>query len=262
MDYFDDFLIVAVSKMVTPRNGTPGAQCCGAIGVMLRGPAVLCRGNEVVTLEAPFLYWSHREEVTCWKTPTGIIRENFWVAANGTRFERMLGALDRMNPQNNHVFLENPGKIVEVIERMRGCFERNTNADRRRLALLAEELMFEIKETFSAEEISGRMSAVVKEVALKIAQSPGNKFDIETIARHSEVSAEYFRHCFQQYIGTSIHDFLLNQRYAFAVRLLRETNRSIGDIGEECGFPIQRLFTRFFKNRSGVSPRNFREKIY
>ena len=262
MDYFDDLLIVAVSKMVTTRSGTPGAQVCGAIGVMLRGPAILCRGNAVFQLDAPFLYWSHREEITCWKTPPGVIRENLWVAANGARFERMLDSLDRMNPSADHISLENPGKIVEVIERMRGCFERNTNADRRRLPLLAEELMFEINETFSAEEISGKMSAVVKETALKMIHSPGNEFDIEAIARHSEVSSDYFRHCFQQYIGTSIHDFLLTQRYALAVRLLRETNRSIGDIGETCGFPVQRLFTRFFKNRSGVSPREFRKNVY
>ncbi len=262
LDYFSDLEVLMVSKMITSLSRRPSRQTCGAIGVMLRGPAIMNCSGVMEKLEAPFLYWSCPGENTFWITPPGVTRENLWIAAGGKRFEHMLASLDRMNPSSRHIFLESPGKIVEVLERMRICFERKTNADKRRLPLLTEELIYVIGETFAQDRTDKRMQAVVQKAARAMSDSPGSVFDIDSIAREAEVSTDYFRHVFQQNIGTSVHDFLLTQRYALAVRMLRETNQSIGMISEACGFPQQRLFTRFFKTRSGVSPREFRKNIY
>lgn len=261
MEYFDDLSIIAVSKMITTRNGKPARCPYGAIGLMLRGPAILCREDFRRELPSPFLYWSHPDEAGAWETPPGAIRENLWIAAEGPRFERMLDALDKLSP-DRFAFLEKTGNLVSIFDRMRIRFERNTPADCRALPLLTEELMFEIREILQEEEVSGRMCSMIRETAKRMTEHPEKDFDVLSEARKHGISADYFRHCFQQYIGTSVHNFTLAQRYALAVRLLRETDRSIGDIGETCGFPIQGDFTRFFKNRGGVSPREFRKNVY
>lgn len=262
MDYFDDLEILAVSKCITNRNGSPGKQCCGAIGIMLQGPAIFCENGMEVKLETPFLYWSLKNDESCWKTPQGVMRVNIWISANGLRFERMLASLCHLNPNSKYIFLENPKKLIEIFARMRNCWERKTNSDKYRLPLLVEELMAVIGEILAPEEISGRMCNEVRKIAEEMSDFPERDFNIEAIAKEAEVSIDYFRHCFQQYIGTSFHDYLLTQRYALAVRLLRETNRNIGDISETCGFSEQRLFTHFFKKRSGISPREFRKNTY
>ena len=41
MDYFDDLHIISVSRAITKRNGTPGVSFVNALGLMLRGPAIL-----------------------------------------------------------------------------------------------------------------------------------------------------------------------------------------------------------------------------
>ena len=262
MDYFDDLRILTVSKSITNRNGSPGKIEYSAIGMMLRGPAILCSRKGNVLLETPFLYWSRKGGEEYWKTPPGIIRENRWIVGDGPRFERMVDSLARLNPSENHIFLHDPRNLVEIFDRLHSCWERKTNSEKYRLKLLVEELMAAIGETLESEEVSGRMCMQVKKTAEEMSEFPGHDFDIEQIARKAEISADYFRHCFQRYIGTSVHDYLLTQRYALAIRLLRETNRSIGDISETCGFSEQRLFTHFFKKRSGTTPREFRKNTY
>lgn len=262
MDYFDDLEILAVSKSITNRNGFPCEIEYYAIGIMLGGPAILCNKDGEFLLETPFLYWSCKGTEGCWKTPPGVMRENLWMVADGLRFQRMIESLSRLNPKAGHIFLKDPKNLVEIFDRLRGCWERKTNSEKYRLPLLVEELMATIGETLESEDVSGRMCTLVKKTAEEMFESPEHDFDIDKIARKAEVSSDYFRHCFQQYIGTSFHDYLLTQRYALAVRLLRETNRSIGDISETCGFSVQRLFTHFFRKRSGASPREFRKKTY
>lgn len=261
MDYFNDFKIVQVAKMITNRSSSLTRYPCGAIGVMLRDSAILCRENLEVEIKTPFLYWVRPNTPMCWQTPPGNTRENLWLAANGPRLNRMMDSLDKIS-SNGYIFLEKTVKIVFVLEEMRKLFEHNTLYDRRRLPLMAEELMLEIQEALIEDDISGRMISIIHTVAREMAEHPENQFDIELITRNHKISPDYFRHCFQQYIGTSFHDYLLKQRYAMAIRLLRETPLNITEIAERCTFTDQSLFTRFFKKRSGVSPSEFRKHIY
>ena len=204
MDYFNDIWFRSVSKMITSRNGTRSAALYGAIGIMAGGKAILCIGDEEFELEAPFLYWSYPGENYCWKTPPGEIRENLWVSASGTRFERMLGALDRISPDRRYLFLKKTEMLINTFE-------------------------------------------------------PAAVLDLEQEAAKYAVSTDYLRHCFKLVNGISPYEFQLSQRYALAIRLLRETELPVGEIGDRCGFPVHRLFTQFIRKRSGFAPRELRK---
>lgn len=260
MDYFDDFTTIQVAKVVTSNSGKPAKYRCGAIGVMLRGPAIRVREDQSTALKAPFLYWSRPGTNVCWQTPPGAVRENLWVSAMGSRMDRMLDALDRINP-SQFILLENPSRIVFALERMRERFEHNLPADRRSLPVLAEELLLAIQETLQEDTVSGRMAAIVQATALEMAEHPERPFALRQICKQYRIGPDYFRHCFKQYAGTACHDYLLKQRYANALRLLRETELNITEIAEQCAFQNLSLFTRFFKKRSGLSPSEFRKTI-
>ena len=153
--------------------------------------------------------------------------------------------------------------IVDVLKLMRDCFERYTALSLRRLPLYLEELMVYIDEAVNPNElVSSRMGQLVMELASEISRTPATVLDVDKEAKKREVSADYLRHCFKQINGISLHEFQLSQRYALAVRLLRETELPVGEIGERCGFSAQRLFTHFFKKRSGFPPRDFRKHTY
>ena len=83
--------------------------------------------------------------------------------------------------------------------------------------------------------------------------------DLEQEAAKYAVSTDYLRHCFKLVNGISPYEFQLSQRYALAIRLLRETELPVGEIGDRCGFPVHRLFTQFIRKRSGFAPRELRK---
>ncbi len=258
MDYFDDIEIFSVSRMVTSRNGNLAASTYGALGLMLSGPAFLCLESGRELVEAPFLYWSPPCWLSAWGTPHGAVRDNLWLSARGERFDRIVASLDRIAPKR-HIGLQKNGKIIDILERMREAHTRNTIADQRLLPLLLEELLYEIREALTSESVSGRIRSILKQLADRITESPGQDFDLPAFAKQHQLSVDYLRHCFLRYTKTPIHDFVLSQRYAQAIRMLRETNMPIGQISEACGFNHPGDFTRFFKKRSQLSPRKFRD---
>ena len=53
-------------------------------------------------------------------------------------------------------------------------------------------------------------------------------------------------------------DFFIHLKMEEACRLLRLTTRRISDIANELGYKDQYYFSRLFKKKIGVSPRNYR----
>ena len=260
MDYFDDLHIIAVSRMVTKRNGQPGSCFANAFGLMLRGPAILRTDKGDTLIQTPFLYWSKKGGKDCWATPYGKERENLWITGEGERFERIIGAFSRKYPEKNHISIRETAELVEVFERLQKCWERKNDMEKYYLPVLVEEFVAAAARACEQENTSGKMSHMIRKYVQEISSGPGKEYDLKKIASEAGISQDHFRHIFRQYTGYAFHEYLLKQRFALAVRLLRETNKSIGEIAELCGFSAQCLFTMFFKKRSGVSPRQFRNK--
>lgn len=60
--------------------------------------------------------------------------------------------------------------------------------------------------------------------------------------------------------GVSLHKYLLQVRIARAIDLIEESDKSISEIAETCGFQNLYYFSRYFKKTTGISPTNFRRK--
>lgn len=260
MDYFDDLNIITVSRCVTTRNGTPGKANSYALGIMLRGPAIFRTEQEDKLLQTPFLYWSALHEKGCWATPKGKIRENLWVAGTGERFQRIVNSFRKAYPDSCTKFLKDPTTLLEVFNRLHRCWERKNDMEKYMIPVLMEEFVAAAGRACEQEIVSRKMSSIVLKCVKEIAANPGKNYSLAESAANAGLSQDYFRHTFRQYSGCSFHDYILKQRYALAVRLLRETNKNIGEISELCGFSSQSLFTQFFNRRSGTSPREFRKK--
>ena len=60
--------------------------------------------------------------------------------------------------------------------------------------------------------------------------------------------------------GVSLHKYLLQVRIARAIDLIEESDKSISEIAETCGFQNLYYFSRYFKKTTGISPTDFRRK--
>ena len=81
---------------------------------------------------------------------------------------------------------------------------------------------------------------------------------VEEIADVCKLNRSYFSKLFRESMGCPPQEFLIRLRLSKAAEQMQTTKASIGDISAACGYPNQLHFSRAFKKRYGVSPREWR----
>ncbi|MGW5213236.1 helix-turn-helix domain-containing protein [Streptomyces sp. NPDC004051] len=84
--------------------------------------------------------------------------------------------------------------------------------------------------------------------------------DVPALARVAHVSPAHFSRTFRATFGETPHRYLQRRRVERAMFLLRETGRSVTDIGFEVGFNSPGTFSRTFRDIVGRSPRAYRKE--
>lgn len=83
-------------------------------------------------------------------------------------------------------------------------------------------------------------------------------YTLDELAREYNVSVSSLSHQFKKITGSSVMEYLMNCRIASAKKNLTDTNLSISEIVEICGFSDSSNFSRTFKRQTGMSPSEFR----
>ena len=68
----------------------------------------------------------------------------------------------------------------------------------------------------------------------------------------------YMSRCFKNIFGMTFTDFINIYRLEAAIRLLRETEKSITEVAFESGFQSVRSFHSFFRKAMDISPAKYR----
>ena len=87
------------------------------------------------------------------------------------------------------------------------------------------------------------------------------RIDLETIARLVRMSPNYFCEVFKAETGLTFMEYLTRIRMAKAKELLRGTELTISEISERVGYESIHYFSRLFKEREGMSPKEYREVV-
>lgn len=69
----------------------------------------------------------------------------------------------------------------------------------------------------------------------------------------------HLSHVFSEKMGQSFPAYLSRIRISCACSALAETDRSVTQIAEECGFESQRSFFRVFQQQLGTTPLQYRK---
>lgn len=81
---------------------------------------------------------------------------------------------------------------------------------------------------------------------------------VEELADVCKLNRSYFSKLFKDSMGCPPQEFLIRLRLSKAADMMKGMNYSIGTIAARCGYPNQLHFSRAFKRRYGVSPREWR----
>jgi len=106
---------------------------------------------------------------------------------------------------------------------------------------------------------SAPQSQLVEDLAQSIAQNFANPlYELDEQLRSAPYCYDYLCRLFRQEMNTTPHKYLANLRLETAADILRQgTGRSITEIARMCGYSDPLYFSRMFKKRYGVSPREY-----
>jgi AraC-like DNA-binding protein len=84
---------------------------------------------------------------------------------------------------------------------------------------------------------------------------------MEEVAKELCVSYAWFRKAFKTYTGIAPHQYLLQLKIEKAKMLLFNRSKSIKEIAFSLNFDSAFYFSKLFKEKVGVSPKEYRKKL-
>nr|WP_239094044.1 AraC family transcriptional regulator [Bacillus sp. B15-48] len=86
------------------------------------------------------------------------------------------------------------------------------------------------------------------------------KLTIDSIAKSFNLSKSYLSHLFKEITGFTVMEYIMATRITQAKYMLAmEPNKPLRDISFDCGFESASHFSRYFKSKVGMSPKDYRK---
>lgn len=127
---------------------------------------------------------------------------------------------------------------------------------------LAEILFISIIRHFYLQQSKDQLNLFKDELVFKtidlIHKKLGEEWSIEKLARQAGVSRTLFIDRFKKAVGESPMKYVANWRLSKAKFLLKNSNLSLNQIGEQIGYLSETSFNRAFKQKFNISPGKFR----
>ncbi len=109
-------------------------------------------------------------------------------------------------------------------------------------------------------EEESKMGELINQVKEYIAEHLDQELKRADLAAMIYLHPDYLSHAFKDETGVSLSEYILQMRLDYALALLEKTNRNISDIAEKCGFGSLAYFTKTFKRKIGMSPKEYRKE--
>jgi AraC-like DNA-binding protein len=81
---------------------------------------------------------------------------------------------------------------------------------------------------------------------------------VEAVSREIGFTRQYVSGKFHRTTGRLLSDFLKEKKLEKAAKLLKAGNLRVSDVARRCGFDSENYFRQQFRERFGMSPRQFR----
>ena len=121
-----------------------------------------------------------------------------------------------------------------------------------------QKVLFECIYAIQSEK-SHDTNPAVKKVCDYVDSHLAQDISLEQMADYAGVSSFYLSKLFKEEKGFTFINFISDKRLEKARQLLTETDLSIKEITAEVGYNDQNYFSRIFKNKYGLSPKEYRQ---
>lgn len=122
-------------------------------------------------------------------------------------------------------------------------------------------LSFLMEDCWNPEKArTGTKKTDLLEIKRYLEENYAKKVTLNELSERYFINKYYLTRVFKEQFGVSIGDYLLGIRITQAKNLLRFTNKSAEQIGQECGIGDVYYFSRVFKKVEGISVREYRKQ--
>lgn len=110
------------------------------------------------------------------------------------------------------------------------------------------------------EEWLRNIQRIIGEIDLCIKDCNNEEITLKRISDSLGYSEFYVSRKFREISGMQFRDYLRYRKLAFALKDVRDTDKSLLDIALDYGFSSHEAFTRAFKDAYGITPSEYRQK--
>ncbi len=100
----------------------------------------------------------------------------------------------------------------------------------------------------------------IAEIVEYIAHHLDEPLTVEELSELFHYSGDYMGRLFRRRYGMPVKQYVVEQKVAYAKRLLTTSDVPIGSVGAAVGFPDELLFRKFFKYHVHTTPKFYRER--
>ena len=118
-----------------------------------------------------------------------------------------------------------------------------------------------MSESWHPEDIKASTKKMsVMDVKAYLDQHYAEHITLDDLSEHFFINKYYLTRVFKEQFGQSINAYLQSVRITHAKQLLRFSDKTVEEIGIECGLGSLHYFSRVFKNIEGVPPSEYRSQ--
>jgi len=184
--------------------------------------------------------------------------DEFYMLASGVASERVLHLQDTVLPMKYRCIREQ----LDILAEYHPKRDRNRwlvySAMYRFIHEIRQLLEFEKNTVPLGLENKRKQVYSILDAVSYISQHYTEKITLEDIAAVQKYEISSFCRLFRTVMGVTPHSYLLQYRVKNAQKLLETTDLPINRIGEECGIPDAKSFSRIFKQYTEKTPSQYR----
>lgn len=140
-----------------------------------------------------------------------------------------------------------------------GCFQRLTEDQLSVLYLYSQEFAIEMFRYARNLYMDGRESARMQDAEELLNQRKPRFLNVREVSEHIGMPYDRFRKKFKEMYGISPGAYQIDSRINYSKTLLLDTQKSLNEIALLCNFADGFSYSKAFKQRCHLSPREFRK---
>ncbi|WP_449539058.1 AraC family transcriptional regulator [Ferdinandcohnia sp. Marseille-Q9671] len=177
-------------------------------------------------------------------------------------FRKLQYCLIRTNENQQSMQLE---KLVCSLDELYRLSNNDSSRNETEMKVLLIQILILVNKmgranSYREPETKDDKTDYVENIVTFIQEHYMEKLTIDSIAKSLNLSKSYLSHLFKEMTGFTVMEYLMATRLTQAkYMLVLESDKPLKDVAFDCGFESASHFSRYFKQKVGISPKDYRK---